>query len=391
MSIRHRHPLHEGTEAAAIARLRRSLIRLQDETRLLRRDLLRRKYNPTQPRIPAGSSGGGQWTSGAGGGGSPRPMPGFGPEGGLAEGGPGDGFVVDETGEESWAFYEESRDEAGDVAERAIVNRDGSTIHSEYAASRQTGFDERHTVTTPEGDKVTFETTERTQTIRFGGPDGDIVGRTVWTPGRPEPDATIQQVLAPPLVAPGVIVLGGAILFNWQSSQNGSDGQQAVMALKANEFAPGSTFPEMSWVGRITDDEVRAACPRMPEVESRLADAIARSGGIGNYSTASTYGTAIHRDLAKQVNDLRDGNFVAERSTLKEHLEGDVTLGRYGQRGTIRTAVVENVDGRTVCGYDIKTGKADLTLSRARELAGNMMRLYPRATRYLIMQIKPRR
>lgn len=35
MSIRHRHPLHEGTEAAAIARLRRSLIRLQDETRLL--------------------------------------------------------------------------------------------------------------------------------------------------------------------------------------------------------------------------------------------------------------------------------------------------------------------------------------------------------------------
>lgn len=71
-------------------------------------------------------------------------------------------------------------------------------------------------------------------------------------------------------------------------------------------------------------------------------------------------------------------------------LEGDVTLGRYGQRGTIRTDVVENVDGRTVCGYDIKTGKADLTLSRARELAGNMMRLYPRATRYLIMQIKPR-
>ncbi len=287
MSIHHRRPLHEGTEAAAIARLRRSLIRLQDETRLLRRDLLRRKYNPSQPRVPAGSSGGGQWTSGAGGGSSPRPMPGFGPEGGLAEGGPGDGFVVDETGAESWAFYEESRDEAGAVAERAVVNRDGSTIHSEYAASRQAGFDERHTVTTPEGDKVTFETTERTQTIRFGGPDGDIVGRTVWTPGRPEPDATIQQVLAPPLVAPGVIVLGGAILFNWQSSQNGSDGQQAVMALKANEFAPGSTFPEMSWVGRITDDEVRAACPRMPEVESRLADAIARSGGIGNYSTAS--------------------------------------------------------------------------------------------------------
>lgn len=75
-------------------------------------------------------------------------MPGFGPEGGLAETGPGDGFVIDETSEEAWAFYEESRDEEGDVAERAIVNRDGSMIHSEYAASREAGFDERHTVTT---------------------------------------------------------------------------------------------------------------------------------------------------------------------------------------------------------------------------------------------------
>jgi hypothetical protein len=45
-------------EAAGITRLRRSLIRLQDETRLLRRDLLRRTYAPSQPRIPAGSSGG---------------------------------------------------------------------------------------------------------------------------------------------------------------------------------------------------------------------------------------------------------------------------------------------------------------------------------------------
>lgn len=391
MSTPHHPSISRQIEAAAIIRLRRSLIRLQDETRLLRRDLLRRKYDPSQPRVPAGSSGGGQWTSGAGGGGSSRPMPGFGPEGGLADAGPGDGFVVDATGLEPWAFYEEIREEAGAVAERAIVNRDGSTIHSEYAASRQAGFDERHTVTTSEGDKVTFETMGRTQAIRFDGPDGETVGRTLWTPDGPEPDATIQRVLAPPLVAPGVILLGGAILFNWQSSQNGSDGQQAVMALKANEFAPGSTFPEMSWVGRITDDEVRAACPRMPEVESRLADAIARSGGIGNYFTASAYGTAIHRDLAKQVNDLRDGNFVAECSTLKEYIEGDVTLSRYGQRGTIRTDVVEKVDGRTVCGYDIKTGKADLTLSRARELAGNMMRLYPHATRYLIMQVKPRR
>jgi hypothetical protein len=32
-------------------------------------DALRRKYSPNQPRVPAGNSDGGQWTSGGGGGG----------------------------------------------------------------------------------------------------------------------------------------------------------------------------------------------------------------------------------------------------------------------------------------------------------------------------------
>lgn len=292
-------------EAAGITRLRRSLIRLQDETRLLRRDLLRRRYDPSQPRVPAGSSGGGQWTSDAGGGGgSHSPMPGFGPEGGLAEAGPGDGFVVDETGEETWAFYEESRDEAGDVAERAIVNRDGSTIHSEYAASRQAGFDERHTVTTSEGDKVTFETIERTQTMRIGGPDGEIVGRTVWTPGGPEPDATIQPAFAPLAVAPALII-GGAILFNWQSSQNG-DGQQAVTAFEANEYRPSSpNLLDLRFAGRVSQEEAEAACKCLPDLQVRLDDVVARAGSVKDYP----FGCSL-RDLcspASQRVDRRDG------------------------------------------------------------------------------------
>ena len=285
-------------EAAGITRLRRSLIRLQDETRLLRRDLLRRRYDPSQPRVPAGSSGGGQWTSDAGGGGgSHSPMPGFGPEGGLAEAGPGDGFVVDETGEETWAFYEESRDEAGDVAERAIVNRDGSTIHSEYAASRQAGFDERHTVTTSEGDKVTFETIERTQTMRIGGPDGEIVGRTVWTPGGPEPDATIQPAFAPLAVAPALII-GGAILFNWQSSHSTT---QCVIYVRAFYYDP---WASPSWF-LLSHSCVEAACKCLPDLQVRLDDVVARAGSVKDYP----FGCSL-RDLcspASQRADRRDG------------------------------------------------------------------------------------
>ncbi len=385
MSIHHRRPLHEGAEAAAIARLRRSLIRLQDETRLLRRDLLRRKYNPSQPRVPAGSSGGGQWTSGAGGGGgSHSPMPGFGPEGGLAEAGPGDGFIVDETGEETWAFYEESRDEAGAVAERAVVNRDGSTIHSEYVASRQTGFDERHTVTTPEGDKVTFETTERTQTIRFGGPGGDVIARSIWTPDGPSAQVTVQPVFADKLLA------NGAVLFGWLSSQNG-DGLQAVMGFNAREFRPGtSNSLQLGYVGQLSEEEVEAACYRWRQVEGFAARAANAAGPVSQYPSGAVYGTAVHSRFRDYVNDQHDLRFRAERSFLKEQAEptgDDVT---YGYRGSIRVDAYEYRDDGTLCIYDLKTGNADLKDRRAEILATASATGFRTIRRVIVTEVRPR-
>lgn len=384
MSIHHRRPLHEGAEAAAIARLRRSLIRLQDETQLLRRDLLRRKYNPSQPRVPAGSSGGGQWTSGTGGGGSPRPMPGFGPEGGLAEAGPGDGFIVDETGEESWAFYEESRDEAGAVAERAVVNRDGSTIHSEYAASRQAGFDERHTVTTPEGDKVTFETTGRTQAIRFGGPGGDVIARSVWMPDGPSTPVTVQPVFADKLIA------NGAVLFGWLSSQNG-DGHQAVMGFNAREFRPDtSSSLQLSYVGQLSEEQVDAACHRWRQVEGFAARAANAAGPVSQYPSAAVYGTAVHVRFKGYVDDQHDPNFIAERSFLKEQAETGGLLIPYGLQGTIRADAYEYRHDGTLCVYDLRTGKAPLQDRRAEILAIAAARGLGPVRRVIVTEVRPR-
>lgn len=50
--------------------LRRRIVALKAQTRRLRRNL-GAKYNPGQPRVPAGNADGGQWTSGAGGGDRP--------------------------------------------------------------------------------------------------------------------------------------------------------------------------------------------------------------------------------------------------------------------------------------------------------------------------------
>ncbi len=378
--------------AAAITRLRRSLIRLQDETRLLRRDLLRRKYDPSQPRVPAGSSDGGQWTSGAGGGGgSLRPMPGFGPEGGLAEAGPEDGFVVDETGAESWAFYEERRDKEGDVAERAIVNRDGSTIHSEYAASRQAGFDERHTVTTPEGDKVTFETTERTQTIRFGGPGGDIVGRTVWTPGGPEPDAEIVEARwrRDRGSSGSAWSQAGGTLFGWLNALGEATGLSTVLGFRASDYSPGTTGSlEVSFVGQVDRGEVERACPHMPTIQEILDSAARDAGPSSNFESMQRYGTEVHLRLKREIDAWGNPDIVAERSYFKERL----VMGeqRYGTAGTARFDVFESVSDGTRCLYDIKTGRG-LSRSQSDILADAAMRIEGPVRRLIVIELRPRR
>jgi hypothetical protein len=383
------------SRSGELIRLRRSLIRLQDETRLLRRDLMLRKYSPAQPRVPAGSTGGGRWTSGGDGGSVRNPAAGGGGDSlggggdGLAEFGSGDGFVLDETGQEPWASYDEGWSDDGSIFERDIVNRDGSTIQSEYAASREAGWDERHTVTLSDGSKTTFETQDRTQTIRDGDPDGEVISRTVWTPNGPEPDARTQPALLAPLIV-GARALGARLtLFNWLSTLSAADGPHALLDLRAREFGAGQKFPEVLFVGEVSQEEALRACPRLPEVQMRLDAVVKTAGSPLNYATPGAYGTAMHTDLGRQVNALRDRNFVAERSTLKEAIEGD-WIAHYAQKGSVRTDIVENVDNFTVCGYDIKTGKAILNLNRATELVENMIRLYPSARRFIIMQIKPR-
>lgn len=53
-------------DEAAAGRLRAELLGLRVDASLLRVLLLHRKYDPGQPRIPAGQSGGGRWTDGGG-------------------------------------------------------------------------------------------------------------------------------------------------------------------------------------------------------------------------------------------------------------------------------------------------------------------------------------
>ncbi|QEL24708.1 hypothetical protein FQV39_20550 [Bosea sp. F3-2] len=375
----HRHSSDRGSE---LRTLRLRLLRLRHELGLIRRDHWRRKYNPDQPRVPAGGPGGGQWTSGGGGG------------GGTAAGNPdlpGFGTADGETG---WSSLSEGWSDDGTIFERIVGSSDGSTIQSEYAASRAAGFDERQTVTLPGGDRVSFETTDNVQTIRFGGPDGDLVGRTIWTPSGPEPDATVQPAFHKRSTR-STITTGGAVLFNWQSPLNGSDGQQAVMGFNSRDYRPGDSTSgrlDLSYSGRLSNEEVELACRRWPEVRELVDRAANAAGSPDLYPSRTVYGTDVHSRFRDYVRDLNDPYFKAERSFLKERIEGvDPEDVPYGYPRSIRVDAYEYRQDGTLCVYDLKTGRAGLSDRRA-DILANAARLgFNPIRRIVVLEVRPRR
>ena len=128
-------------------------------------------FDPNQPRVPAGHSDGGQWTkTGAHGPASRREV------------------ELDDTGEEAGESVNNYRLD-GTLAEQEVVNRDGSRIHSQFSLDpRIAGWDERHTVTLPDGQQITFENNGDVQKVydadgqpiaRTNGPVKDL-SRTQW-------------------------------------------------------------------------------------------------------------------------------------------------------------------------------------------------------------------
>lgn len=365
--------------------LRMRALRVRDEIALIRRDRLQRKYNPDQPRVPAGSPEGGQWGSG----------------GGNGEAGDANALGISLPSFAAtdfnpiWSTIAEGWSEDGSVFERTVADNAGNRIRSEYAASRAAGFDERQTVIQPGRPAVSFETTDDLQSIYLGGPDGELAARTVWTPDGPDPDATVQPAFAPLLPAAGAtIVTGGAILFGWQSQSNGIDGQQAIMGFNAWDYRAGDSTSgkaALTYSGRLRNEEVELACRRWPEVRS-LADRAANAAGSPDlFPSLAAYGTDVHSHFAKYINDQRDPYFKAERSFLKERFEGNAGEVRYGYPSSVRFDAYELRPDGTLCVYDLKTGRSGLGDRRV-EIMANAARLgFTNVNRIILTEVRPGR
>ena len=320
---------------------------LTTETKLLRVRRLMRKYDPDQPRVPAGQGGGGQWSPAGGGHGSP-----------------------------------------GQTQERTLLEGGGEVLTLRIRSGRDAG-DEQHRVVTPDGDSRLFENAGDTQTIR-DGQSGEILSRGTFAGAGTPPDATIRPVLLPavPFVVAPVVATTlevAALLFTYLRAREPRFGKApGTTALRYDfELDAKKKFP-LIWVGPVNQTTLNQACPLNREVQAVTNEAAKRLKALNPLLDATSLGNLIHYDIAETFRKFGYPNVRIELSLDRSN--GPAT---YGAKNSVRLDLYELSPNNKVCVYDYKTGKRGLSATRALILAGAAKFYYPHSDGIIIIQVRP--
>lgn len=285
----------------------------------------------------------------------------------------------------------EAAPKPGEAQAERTVTEDGSRVLTIRIRSRPRPFDEQSTVVAPDGESRIFETTGATQTIRDGD-TGEVLGRSTFTTDGVVAEPTVQPAFLPaaPLIGVGIGVartlqLLGA-LFAAQSARNDRSGT-AVLGMSANEFRTDGALDQnpATWVGRITQTTLDAACPRNGEVQAMTDQVAADVRRSGLYRSPQAFGNAVHARIAKIVKEQDDPNFRAELSFFP-----DRRPAYYGQRDTLRLDLLEQPVPQTVCVYDYKTGVSGLETNRILSLVRIVKSNFPDALRIIVIEVRPK-
>ncbi len=161
---------------------------------------------------------------------------------------------------------------------------------------------------------------------------------------------------------------------------------QVILSLKSALYPIGTAGQiAVTGVQQLNQEEAQKNCPRLVEVQSRLDQAIDVIKSQGENLSPQQYGTAVHTELKRQIDALRDPFFTAEESYLK----GNENPDKYGRLGTVRVDVVERVNPSTVCIYDIKTGVTGLTTARMTEIVTTVKSAHPLVQNFIITEVRP--
>lgn len=259
------------------------------------------------------------------------------------------------------------------------------------------GWDERHTVTLPDGQQITFENSGDVQTIRDA--DGQLIAANEWTSEGPQPYPMVQLArgklgggpssrLAPGVggASPSLVGVAGAALFTWFSQLNSKD-RVAVLAFKAGDYRNEGTEskPKIELVARMTRDEVGDVCKKLGNVQKVTDNAVKKVREDEDFMGATDFGSKVHREIAHTINGKGNPNYRAEVSGFKS----SQAKAKYGQKDSIRIDAYENrPENSTACVYDPKTGERGLSFPRMKELAQTANRLFG-SKRIIVIEVRP--
>ncbi len=166
---------------------------------------------------------------------------------------------------------------------------------------------------------------------------------------------------------------------------------RAIIEFENREYRPVEGGQGLDIVGTklLTREETRIACPRLDEIQSRVDHIDAQMRDEYPNLTSQQHGTVVHVRLANEIKAQRDPDFKAEVSILKS--ETASRFSDYGQLNTVRIDVLERVDAQTVCVYDLKTGRAGLSVSRSSEIAREVYKAFGRVhQRVIVTEVRPK-
>lgn len=170
-----------------------------------------------------------------------------------------------------------------------------------------------------------------------------------------------------------------------------SGGRFVLSSRHKREFRPSTPGAlDLTFSGRVTEDEAIAACKYLPDMQARLDDVVAKAGSVRDYPSPAVYGTYVHQRLREQIDAMDRLDLRAEVSASKIAAETAGTLPPpYGYPRTIRIDAVEYRKDGTVCVYDFKTGKSGMTRQRFLEIGRGGLSYVDKPMRAIVIQIRP--
>lgn len=137
--------------------------------------------------------------------------------------------------------------------------------------------------------------------------------------------------------------------------------------IRSDEDGDPALAPGQRYAQRVTQRNLAITGHRgTDELTEMFLSVLGRTAKKMGAGSGSKFGIAVHKDFEEEIGKLQLPGVRVEHS----YDRSSKTAVKYGREGTIRTDVIKlTTGGKTVAVWDLKTGRAVLRPSRARELA----------------------